>query len=206
MAEPLIFDLHKDGRRGYTLPVLDVPAVDAADHIPARFLRREMPLPSLSELEVVRHFTRLSRLNHSVDIGFYPLGSCTMKYNPKVNENMARLPGFANLHPQQPEETVQGALAMLKSLEDSLAEVTGMDAMTLQPAAGAQGEMTGLLIVKAYHKKKGNLKTKIMIPDSGHGTNPASCSMVGYEVINVKSNERGSIDIDDLKAKLSPDV
>ncbi|MDD2998872.1 MAG: aminomethyl-transferring glycine dehydrogenase subunit GcvPB, partial [Candidatus Riflebacteria bacterium] len=152
------------------------------------------------------HSTRLSRLNHSVDIGFYPLGSCTMKYNPRVNENMARLPGFANIHPQQPEETVQGALKMLKTLEEYLAEVTGMDAMTLQPAAGAHGEMTGLLIMKAYHKKNGNLKTKIMIPDSGHGTNPASCSMVGYEVINVKSNDRGGIDLEDLKAKLSPDI
>ena len=139
MAEPLIFDLSTDGCRGFTLPALDVPEVDPADHIPARFLRQELPLPSLSELEVVRHFTRLSRLNHSVDIGFYPLGSCTMKYNPRVNENMARLAGFANLHPQQPDETVQGALQMLKTLEESLAEITGMDAMTLQPAAGAQG-------------------------------------------------------------------
>lgn len=206
MAEPLIFDLSKDGRRGFALPVLDVPAVDPADHIPARFLRKELPLPSLSELEVVRHFTRLSRLNHSVDIGFYPLGSCTMKYNPRINENMARLPGFAHLHPQQPEESVQGALQLIKTLEDYLAEVTGMDAMTLQPAAGAQGELTGLLIMKAYHKKKGNHKTKIMIPDSGHGTNPASCAMVGYEVINIRGNERGGVDLEDLKSKLGPDV
>lgn len=206
MAEPLIFDLSKDGRRGYALPALDVPQVDPADHIPARFLRKELPLPSLSELEVVRHFTRLSRLNHSVDIGFYPLGSCTMKYNPKVNENMARLPGFAHIHPQQPEESVQGALELLKTLEDYLAEITGMDAITLQPAAGAQGELAGLLIMKAYHRKKGNHKTKIMIPDSGHGTNPASCAMVGYEVVNIRSNERGGVDLEDLKAKLSPDV
>ncbi|KAF1080174.1 MAG: Glycine dehydrogenase [decarboxylating] (glycine cleavage system P2 protein) [Candidatus Rifleibacterium amylolyticum] len=206
MAEPLIFDLSKDGCRGFTLPALDVPEVDPADHIPARFLREELPLPSMSELDVVRHFTRLSRLNHSVDIGFYPLGSCTMKYNPKVNENMARLPGFANLHPQQPEESVQGALQMLKTLEESLAEITGMDAITLQPAAGAHGELTGLLIMKAYHRKKGNHKTKIMIPDSGHGTNPASCSMVGYEVVNIKSDPRGGVDIEDLKSKLGPDI
>jgi len=206
MAEPLIFDLSKDGRRGYALPALDVPAVDPADHIPARFLRKELPLPSLSELEVVRHFTRLSRLNHSVDIGFYPLGSCTMKYNPKVNENMARLPGFAHIHPQQPEETVQGALELLKTLEIYLAEITGMDAITLQPAAGAQGELAGLLIIKAYHRKKGNHKTKIMIPDSGHGTNPASCAMVGYEVVNIRSNERGGVDLEDLKSKLGPDI
>ncbi len=206
MAEPLIFDLSKDGRRGYTLPALDVPAVDPADHIPARFLRKELQMPSLSEVEVVRHFTRLSRLNHSLDIGFYPLGSCTMKYNPKVNENVARLGGFAHLHPRQPEETVQGALKMLKDLEEYLAEITGMDAMTLQPAAGAQGEFTGLLIMKAYHKKNGNHKTKIIIPDSGHGTNPATCSMAGYEVVNVKSGPRGGVDMEDFKAKLTPDV
>lgn len=206
MAEPLIFDLSTDGRRGFALPPLDVPAVDPADHIPARFLRQELPLPSLSELEVVRHFTRLSRLNHSVDIGFYPLGSCTMKYNPRINEDMARLPGFANIHPHQPDESVQGALKLLKTLEENLAEITGMDAMTLQPAAGAQGELTGLLIIKAYHKKKGNHKTKIIIPDSGHGTNPASCAMVGYEVVNIRGNERGGIDLEDLKAKLTPDV
>lgn len=206
MAEPLIFDLSKDGRRGYTLPALDVPAVDPADHIPARFLRAELQMPSLSEVEVVRHFTRLSRLNHSLDVGFYPLGSCTMKYNPKVNENVARLPGFAHIHPHQPEETVQGALKLLSELEEYLAEITGMDAMTLQPAAGAQGEFTGLLIMKAYHRKNGNHKTKIIIPDSGHGTNPATCSMAGYEVVNVKSDSRGSVDMEDFKSKLTPDV
>ncbi|GAB4272517.1 MAG: aminomethyl-transferring glycine dehydrogenase subunit GcvPB [Candidatus Rifleibacteriota bacterium] len=206
MAEPLIFELSKEGRRGYTIPALDVPEVDPADHIPARFLRKELDMPSLSEVDVVRHFTRLSRLNHSLDVGFYPLGSCTMKYNPKANENVARLPGFAHLHPMQPEETVQGALELISELEKMLAEITGMDAMTLQPAAGAQGEFTGLLIMKAYHKKNGNHKTKIIIPDSGHGTNPATCSMAGYEVVNVKSNERGGVDMDDLRAKLTPDV
>ncbi|MDN5278324.1 MAG: glycine dehydrogenase subunit 2 [Clostridiales bacterium] len=206
MAEPLIFDLSKDGRRGYTLPELDVPEVDPADHIPARFLRKELNMPSLSEVEVVRHFTRLSRLNHSLDVGFYPLGSCTMKYNPKVNEDMARLPGFAHIHPLQPEDTVQGALKMLSKLESYLCEITGMDSMTLQPAAGAQGELTGLLIMQAYHRKNNNHKTKIIIPDSGHGTNPASCSMVGYEVVNVKSDPRGGVDMEDLKSKLTPDV
>ncbi len=206
MAEATIFDLSKDGRRGYTLPALDVPAVDPADHIPARFLRKELLMPSLSEVEVVRHFTRLSRLNHSLDIGFYPLGSCTMKYNPKVNENVARMSGFAHIHPHQPEETVQGALKMMSNLEEYLAEITGMDAITLQPAAGAQGEFTGMLIMKAYHKKKNNNKTKILIPDSGHGTNPASCAMAGYEVINVKSGPRGGVDMDDFKSKLTPDV
>jgi glycine dehydrogenase subunit 2 len=206
MSEPLIFDLSKDKRRGYTLPALDVPSVDPADHIPARFLRKELKMPSLSEVEVVRHFTRLSRLNHSLDIGFYPLGSCTMKYNPKVNENVARLSGFAHIHPLQPEETVQGSLKLISELENQLAEITGMDAMTLQPAAGAQGELTGLLIMQAYHRKNNNHKTKIIIPDSGHGTNPASCSMVGYEVVNVKSDERGGVDMADLKSKISPDI
>ena len=163
-------------------------------------------MPSLSELETVRHFTRLSRMNHSVDVGFYPLGSCTMKYNPKVNENIARLPGFANIHPHQNANSVQGALKLLKTTEKYLAELTGMDAITLQPAAGAHGELTGLLIIKAYHNKKGNNKKKILIPDSGHGTNPASCTMVGYEVVNIKSDNRGCIDIEDLKANITQDV
>ena len=206
MTEPLIFEISKEGRRGYTLPKLDVPGVDPSDHIPARFIRKDLQFPSVSEIDVVRHFTKLSRLNHGVDVGFYPLGSCTMKYNPKVNENIARLPGFANTHLYQPVDTVQGNLELIKTLENSLAEITGMDAMTLQPAAGAQGELTGLLIIKAYHKKKGNHKTKIIIPDSGHGTNPASCTMAGYTVVNVKSDSRGGVDIDDLKEKITPDV
>ncbi len=206
MTEPLIFELDTKGRRGYELPKLDVPLTDVKNAIPDKFIRQELDMPSLSELDTIRHFTRLSRLNHSVDVGFYPLGSCTMKYNPKVNEDMARLPGFANIHPNQPESTVQGALKMLYTTEQYLKELTGMDAMTLQPAAGAQGEMTGLLIIKAYHDYKGNKKSKILIPDSGHGTNPASCSMVGYEVINVNSDDRGCIDIADLKTKISDDV
>jgi glycine dehydrogenase subunit 2 len=208
MTEPLIFELDTKGRRGYSLPKLDVPTVDSADHIPARFLRKEFDMPSLSELEVVRHFTRLSRLNHSVDIGFYPLGSCTMKYNPKVNEDMARLPGFANLHPEQDSSQIQGALKALSLAEEYLCELTGMDAMTFQPAAGAQGELAGLLLMKAYHTKKGNQnkKNKILIPDSGHGTNPASCAMVEYEVVNVKSDSKGCIDIEDLKSKINDEV
>lgn len=206
MTEPLIFELSKEGRKGYTIPALDVPEIDPGDHIPVKNLRKELSLPSVSEIDVVRHFTNLSRLNHAVDVGFYPLGSCTMKYNPKVNEDMCRLPGFANIHPKQPQDTVQGALEALFTLEKLLCEVTGMDAMSFQPAAGAQGELTGLLIIKAYHKKKNNHKTKIIIPDSGHGTNPASCSMVGYEVVNVKSDPRGGVNIEDLKSKLTPDV
>jgi len=206
MTEKLIFELSSEGRTGYSIPNLDVPEVDPTDYVPAKFIRKNLELPSLSELDVVRHFTKLSRLNHAVDVGFYPLGSCTMKYNPKVNEDMAALPGFASIHPYQPEGMVQGALALIKELESDLCEITGMDEFTLQPAAGAHGEFTGLLIIRAYHKKKKNKKTKILIPDSGHGTNPASSSQCGYEAVNVRSNSRGGVDIDDLKAKLSPDV
>lgn len=206
MTESLIFEKASPDCSGYSLPKLDVPVIDPADHIPARFLRTDLNIPGLAELDMVRHFTRLSRLNHAIDVGFYPLGSCTMKYNPRVNENMARLPGFAHIHPFQPEETVQGALQLIKDLEGMLGEVTGMDAFTLQPAAGAQGELTGIAIIAAYHKKKGVHKKKILIPDSGHGTNPATCTMGGFEVVNLKSNARGGVDLDDLKSKLGPDV
>ena len=149
MTEPLIFEMSQPGTTGFTYPGLGFPEIDPADHIPAKFLRKTLPLPSVAEVDVVRHFTRLSRLNYSVDVGFYPLGSCTMKYNPKVNEDMARLPGFACIHPYQPDDSVQGALALIKGLESTLCEITGMDAFTLQPAAGAHGEQTGILIVKA---------------------------------------------------------
>ncbi|HNV72740.1 MAG TPA: aminomethyl-transferring glycine dehydrogenase subunit GcvPB, partial [Candidatus Ozemobacteraceae bacterium] len=152
------------------------------------------------------HFTRLSRLNYGVDVGFYPLGSCTMKYNPKINEETARLPGFANLHPYQPDETIQGSLCLLKSFEDWLCELTGLDAFTLLPAAGAHGEFVGLMIIHAYHDQKKNKKTKILIPTAGHGTNPASAAMCGYEVVSVGTDARGGVDIADLKAKLGPDV
>jgi len=206
MTEPLLFELSTEGRRGYTLPRLDVPESDVADLLPERFIRKNLRLPSLSEIDAVRHFVRLSRMNYSVDVGFYPLGSCTMKYNPKVNEDMARLPGFAALHPEQPEETVQGALALMKGLEEALCEITGMDAYTLQPAAGAHGELTGLFIIRAYHDKKKNRKTKILIPDAGHGTNPASAVLCGYEVVNIKTCPRGGVDVEDLKSKLGPDV
>lgn len=205
-SEPLIFEMSQPGTTGYTFPELGFDEIDPADHIPAKFLRQELPLPSVAEIDVVRHFTRLSRKNHAVDVGFYPLGSCTMKYNPKINEDVARLPGFAGLHPYQPESTVQGALALLKDLENALCEITGMDAFTLQPAAGAHGELTGLLLIKAYHDKKKNKKTKILIPDSGHGTNPASSAQCGYEVVNIKSNAQGGVDLEDLKSKLSPEV
>lgn len=206
MSEPTIFELSVSGRRAYELPKNDVPEVDPADLIPGRFLRGPSKLPSCSELDVIRHFTRLSRLNHSVDVGFYPLGSCTMKYNPRVNEDMAGLPGFANLHPYQPTDTAQGALALMSHLETALCEITGMDAVTLSPAAGAHGELTGLMIIQAYHRKKKNKKTKILIPDSGHGTNPASVTMCGFETVNIRSNPNGCVDLDELKTHLTPDV
>ncbi|MBF0405741.1 MAG: aminomethyl-transferring glycine dehydrogenase subunit GcvPB [Candidatus Riflebacteria bacterium] len=206
MTESLIFELSSNGRKGYCLPKLDIPESDPADLIPANFIRKELDFPSLSEIDVVRHFVRLSRMNYGVDVGFYPLGSCTMKYNPKINEDMARLPGFAGIHPYQPEDTIQGSLALMKNLESALCEITGMDEFTLQPAAGAHGELTGLMIIRAYHDKKGNRKTKILIPDAGHGTNPASAAFCGYEVVNIKSNARGGVDVEDLKKNLSSEV
>lgn len=205
-TEPIIFELNQEGIRGYEIPPLPFESVDPSDYIPTKFIRKEIPIPNVPEIEVVRHYTRLSRKNHSVDVGFYPLGSCTMKYNPKVNEDMARLDGFVNLHPYQPEETVQGALALIKDLENALCEITGMDNFTLLPAAGAHGELTGLLIIKAYHNYKGNKKSKILIPDSGHGTNPASAAICGYEVVTVKSDSNGNVDIYDLQQKLDNNV
>ncbi|MBF0500640.1 MAG: aminomethyl-transferring glycine dehydrogenase subunit GcvPB [Candidatus Riflebacteria bacterium] len=207
ILEPLLFELSVDGRRGYTLPKLDIPESDPADLLPATYIRKELKLPSISEIDCVRHFTRLSRLNYCVDVGFYPLGSCTMKYNPKINEDMARLPGFANLHPYQSEGTVQGALALMHFLEHAICEITGMDACTLQPAAGAHGELTGLMIIKAYHDRKRNkTKTKILIPDAGHGTNPASAALCGYQVVSLHTDARGGVDLNDLRAHLAPDV
>ncbi len=205
-TEPLLFELATEGCQGWLPPAVDVPAKDVADLIPARFLRTELPLPTLAEVDVVRHFTRLSRLNHSVDVGFYPLGSCTMKYNPKVNEDCAALPGFTAVHPYQPEETIQGTLALHHHLEQALSAITGMDAFSLAPAAGAHGELTGLMIIKAYHDKKKSKKTKILIPDSGHGTNPASAALCGYEVVTIPSDAQGCVDLEKLKAAISPDV
>ena len=175
---PLIFERSTPGRRGYRLPELDVPEVPVNDVIPEEFLRDEAPaLPEVSELEVVRHYTQLSRLNHGVDVGFYPLGSCTMKYNPRVNEDVTSLPGMAAIHPYQPEETVQGALELIYNLGEYLAAISGLDVTTLQPAAGAHGELTGLMVIKAYHTQRGEGHRKEMIiPDSAHGTNPASCA------------------------------
>ena len=186
------------------MPVSDVP-----DDIPGPspdLLRNDLPLPQVAEPEVIRHFINLSVLNHHVDKGFYPLGSCTMKYNPKVNENLASLPGLAGLHPSQPVSTVQGALRLMKELEYWLMEISGLGAVTLQPAAGSHGELTGIFIVRNYHKSRNDLRTKVIIPDSAHGTNPASIAMAGYEVVSIPSNSRGRINVETLKEALGPDV
>lgn len=202
---PLIFETSREGRIGYSLPAPDVP--DAKEVIPEGMRRMEEPdLPEVSEVDVIRHFTNLSHLNHGVDSGFYPLGSCTMKYNPKLNEDVARLPGFTESHPYQPESVSQGNLRLIYEMEKFLAEVSGMDAVTLQPAAGAHGEFTGMSIIRAYHEYHGNKKTKVIIPDSAHGTNPATATMCGYRVVEVDSDERGGIDLEKLKAVMDDEV
>ncbi|WP_430534676.1 aminomethyl-transferring glycine dehydrogenase subunit GcvPB [Listeria rocourtiae] len=205
---PLVFERSVPGRVGYSLPERDVPEVDLASLFGATYVRETPPaLPELSELELMRHYTTLSNHNFGVDSGFYPLGSCTMKYNPKINEKVARFPGFANIHPYQPEESVQGAMELLYDLQESLVEITGMDEVTLQPAAGAHGEWTALMLIRAFHEANGDhQRTKVIIPDSAHGTNPASASVAGFDIITVKSNEKGLVDIDDLKSVVGDDT
>ena len=196
MAEKTIYELSSPGRMGVKYPEPDVPL----SPLPEALLRADLPLPELSELDVVRHFTNLSKLNYCIDGGYYPLGSCTMKYNPKVNEDAARLAGFAHLHPMQPEETLQGALAMMYALQEWLAEISGFTSVSLQPAAGAQGEFTGVMIIRAYHHARGDHKrTKMLIPDSAHGTNPATSAMSGMDVVNVPSDSRGNVDLEVLR-------
>lgn len=204
--ERLIFELSRPGRKAYNLPELDVPESDLADI--AAFTRNDPPsLPEVSELDVVRHFTALSQKNHGVDTGFYPLGSCTMKYNPKRNERVARLDGFARIHPLQPAQTVQGAMELLFELQQALVGITGMDAVSLQPAAGAQGEWTGLMMIREYHKRQGELtRDKVIVPDSAHGTNPASVSMAGLKTITIPSRKDGSVNIDELKKAVGSDT
>lgn len=206
--EPLIFDQSREGRTGVSLPQCDVPEIALDLLLPAEVLREKAPdLPEAAEVDVVRHFTRLSTFNHGVDTGFYPLGSCTMKYNPKVNEMLARLPGFTQLHPYQPEELTQGSLQLMFELQEDLAEITGMDAFTMQPAAGAHGEMTGILIIKAYHEhRQDNKRTKVIVPDSAHGTNPATAAMAGFEIVQVPSNERGGVDLEALRQVANEEV
>ena len=205
---PLIFESSVPGRVGYSLPQCDVPELDVESLLPRNQLRVQEPaLPQVSEGDVMRHYLRLSSLNHSVDNGFYPLGSCTMKYNPKVNEAAARLPGFARLHPLVPEVFAQGALALMYNLEQYLAEITGMDAVTLQPVAGAHGEYTGLKLISAFHKARGDHQRKIvLVPDSAHGTNPASAAMVGMKIVEVSSDCQGGVSLDDLRAKVDDRV
>lgn len=209
-AERLIFDFSAPGRRGPALPASGVPEEPLEELIPARFLRREplpLPLPEVSERDVVGHYTRLSHLNFSIDAGMYPLGSCTMKYNPKVNDQLAALPGFAAIHPLQPEETVQGALALLFGLQQCLLAISGMDACSLQPAAGAHGELTGMLLIRAYHRSRGDARrTVVLVPASAHGTNPATAHMCGYTVREIPTNERGGVDLAALEASLGDDV
>src|SRR6201991_2700340 len=186
--ENLIFEKSSPGKKGYRLAELDVPAVDTAALLGDAAREDLGVMPELSEIEIIRHFTRLSTWNYAIDLGMYPLGSCTMKYNPRVNEAVARIEGLAEAHPYQPESLSQGALGLMKLLSECLIEITGMDTITLQPAAGAHGEFTGILLVRAYHESKGNARKKILIPDSAHGTNPATAAGGGYEVATLKSS------------------
>jgi len=203
----LIFEMSKAGRIAYSLPACDVPEVDIEQLLPASMIRsKPAELPEVSELDLMRHYTQLSHRNHGVDSGFYPLGSCTMKYNPKINEDVARYPGFAHLHPYQPESMVQGALELLYNLQKDLAEITGMDSVTLQPAAGAQGEWTGLMLIRAYHESRGEKRTKVIVPDSAHGTNPASATVAGFETVTIPSDERGLVSIEALRQAVGPDT
>jgi len=198
MKEPLIYDLSSPGRTGTKMPEPDVPL---AKDLPSELIRDELDLPEVSEIDVVRHYTHLSSLNHSIDTGFYPLGSCTMKYNPKLNEDMARLPGMAVIHPYQDPETVQGALQLMYETQEWLKKIGGFAGVSLQPSAGAQGEFAGILIMRAYHLDRGDTgRSKILIPDSAHGTNPASTTMSGLEVIEIPSDERGNVDLKSLQA------
>ena len=206
-TEGLIFEKSAPGKRGMELPPLDVPAVSAETALGRDFARGAIEgFPEVSEIEVIRHFTRLSTWNYAIDLGMYPLGSCTMKYNPRVNEYVSRLDGLASAHPWQPAEVAQGCLRIIHDLQKCLLAITGMDAATLQPAAGAQGELTGLLMIRAYLQSQGNPRKKVLIPDSSHGTNPASVVIAGYEVQNIRSNARGQIDTDHLREFAAGDV
>lgn len=200
----LIFEKSSKGRRACQLPKPDVPQKKI--DIPDKLLREDVLLPEVSEVDIIRHFVNLSQLNYSVDTGFYPLGSCTMKYNPKINEDVARLPGFVYVHPYQSERISQGCLELMFKLERYLSEITGMDKFTLQPAAGAHGELTGLMLMKAYFKHKKEKRTKIILPDSSHGTNPASSTMCAFESIPIKSNDEGRVDLGVLREVMSKDV
>jgi len=206
--QALIFELSTHGRIGYSLPEMDVQELDLSGLLPEGYLREEdAELPEVSELDIMRHYTALSKRNHGLDSGFYPLGSCTMKYNPKINENVARFNGFAHVHPLQDESSVQGALGLLYDLQQHLIEITGMDEVTLQSAAGAHGEWTGLMLIRAYHEANGDLnRTKVIVPDSAHGTNPASATIAGFETVTVKSTDKGLVDLEDLRRVVGEDT
>ena len=204
--EGLIFEKSSPGKKAYRLAELDVPPVSAEKLLGSAVRSTLGVMPELSEIEIVRHFTRLSTWNYAIDLGMYPLGSCTMKYNPRVNEAVAALEGIANAHPYQPEALAQGCLGIMKLLQDCLLEITGMDAITLQPAAGAHGEFTGILLVRAYHQSRGNARRKILIPDSAHGTNPATAATAGYQVANLKSNAKGMVDLAELERMVDEDT
>jgi glycine dehydrogenase subunit 2 len=205
--EPLVFERSSPGKKAYQLPELDVPPVDAAEALGAANVRPEIDgFPEISEVEAIRHFTRLSTWNHAIDLGMYPLGSCTMKYNPRINELVARIEGLAWAHPYQPEALAQGCMRVMERLEAALAEITGMDAVTLQPAAGAHGELTGILLIRALLEKRGNPRKKILIPDSAHGTNPATAAIAGYAVENIRSSATGVLDVGALERIVNEDV
>ncbi len=204
---PVIFELSTPGRVGSSYPEPDVPVRPLEQLLPADQIREEAAaLPEVSELDVVRHYTRLSHRNFSIDEGFYPLGSCTMKYNPKIHEDAARLSGFSRLHPYVPEEDAQGALQVMWELDQMLAELSGMDRVTFQPAAGAHGELTGMLMIRAYVEARGEQRTRVLVPDSAHGTNPATAAMAGYQVVTVKSDARGNMDVRALREVMDDSV
>src|SRR6202044_2996849 len=204
--EGLIFEKSSPGKAAWKLPPLDVPEVDTAKLLGKQERKDLGTLPELSEIEIIRHFTRLSTWNYAIDLGMYPLGSCTMKYNPRVNELVSRLEGIAEAHPYQPEKLSQGSLGILRLLQKCLLEITGMEAITLQPAAGAHGEFTGILLARAYHQAKGNARKNVIIPDSAHGTNPATAAICGYDVVNFKSNAKGGIDVEALAQAVNEDT
>ncbi|MDR3726193.1 MAG: aminomethyl-transferring glycine dehydrogenase subunit GcvPB [Terracidiphilus sp.] len=204
--EALLFEISSPGKSAYMLPALDVPAVDAAALLGEAHRTQSAELPELSEIEIIRHFTRLSTWNYAIDLGMYPLGSCTMKYNPRVNELVARTEGLAEAHPYRPDSLAQGSLEVIDLLQRCLIEITGMDAITLQPAAGAHGEFTGILLIRGWHESQGNPRKKVLIPDSAHGTNPASAAICGYTVETLKSNAEGGIDLEALARQVDEDT
>lgn len=205
---PLLFERSKEGRTSYSLPELEIEPSDLENELDEVYIRKTAPeLPEVSELDIIRHYTGLSSRNYGVDSGFYPLGSCTMKYNPKINEDIARLEGFSHIHPYQDISTVQGALEMLYDLQESLKEITGMHEVSLQSAAGAQGEWTALMMIRAFHEANGDFhRTKVIVPDSAHGTNPASAAVAGFEAVTVQSNEDGLVDLEDLRRVVGEDT